>query len=145
MQSQRLKPLQDAAKVREDNAVARFVDRQHELQRHETRLAELRTYVHDYSRVKAESEVGTLLRIRREFVERLREIVCLEEHAVAQAKVACEVERARWLLAHRSTEVLDKLTAQYRAEEKRVENRLAQRESDDVASQLWRKAHGPAP
>ena len=142
MEASRMKPLQDAARSREDDAVNRFVSCQRELQRHETRLIELRAYVTDYSKVKGEVQVGTLLRIRREFVDRLREIVKMEEQAVVQARLACDAERAHWLAAHRSTEMLDKLTAQYRTQEAKVETRRDQRETDDVATQVWRNVHG---
>ena len=145
MHSERMKPLQEIAKTREEDAVTRFVACQRELARHEKKLIELRTYVADYSKVKGEPQFGTLLRIRREFVDRLREIVKMEEQEVVKARLACDTERAQWLAAHRNTEVLDKLTAQYRAQEARAEGRQSQKETDELAAQLWRRAHGLNP
>jgi flagellar FliJ protein len=145
MHSQRMKPLQEAAKSREDDAVTRFVERQRELARHESRLTELRAYVQDYSKVKGDTHFGHLLQIRRDFVDRLREIVRIEEQEVERARLACDTERAHWLAAHRSTSVLDKLTEQYRAEESRAENRRSQKESDELAAQIWRRGHGSNP
>ena len=143
MQSIRLKPLHVTAQRKEDAAVQRYLERQQQLQRHETRLAELEAYLSEYSRPPARSQSGVQLRMRREFIDRLRGIVRIEANAVEQARAACEAERARWLLAHRSTEVLDKLGAHYRAHEARVEDRRLQRESDEIATQRWRVQRSP--
>lgn len=137
MNSSRLRPLRDAAQQKEDGAVRRFAEKQGALASQESRLAELRGYLAEYAK-PATAQLGTLLRMRRDFVERLREVVRAQEAAVEQARQACALERARWLLAHRSTEVLDKLAERYRTAEVRADDRRAQRESDELATRLWR-------
>jgi flagellar protein FliJ len=137
MHSSRLEPIHRIARKNEEGAVRRFVERQRLLAQQQTRLRELRGYLADYCRAPAQPQASVLLRVRREFIERLRGAVSMQEAAVEQARLACEQERARWLLAHRNTEVLDRLAAQYRVQEARVEDRRAQRETDEVAAQLW--------
>lgn len=143
MHSNRMKPLQEIAKTREDDAVARFAEKQRELSRHETRLLELRAYVADYSRQGGgAAQSMQSLQIRRAFVDRLRQIVTIQEQTVAKARLACDAERAHWLAAHRNTEVLEKLTETYRKAEARVEERRTQKETDEQAAQLWRAMNG---
>ena len=138
MHSKRLKPLHQVAQKKEDDAVKRYVDRQEQLRRQELRLSELEAYVAEYSRPPGQTVDMMQVRMRRDFVERLRGIVQMQVTVVQQARAACEVERSRWVIAHRSTEVLDKLAAKYRANEARIADRHAQRESDEIAVQLWR-------
>ena len=145
MHSKRLKPLHAVAQRHEDDAVKRYVNHQEQLRRHELRLSELEAYVAEYSRMPSQTQDMLQVRVRREFVERLRGVVKMQLSVVQQARAACEQERTRWLAAHRSTEVLDKLAAQYRARELRAADRIAQRETDDIATQLWRSLQGGAP
>lgn len=137
MHSSRLKPLHTVARRREDDAVQRYVERQEHLRTHEKRLAELEAYLAEYSRPPPRPESGVQLGLRRDFIDKLRSVIRIEAAVVEQARAACNVERASWLLAHRSTEVLDKLAARYRANEMRTEDRRLQRESDEIAVQSW--------
>ena len=142
MHSSRLKPLHRVAQKKEDTAVRRYVERQQVLQQHEKRLAELEGYLAEYSRPQTQQQDMVQLRLRREFIERLRGIVKIEVGVVEQARLACNSERAQWLVAHRSTEVLDRLALCYRKQEARVEDKRQQRENDEIAVQLWRSIQG---
>ena len=137
MHSSRVKPLRDAAQRTEDSAVQRLVERQHALAAQEKKLGELRGYAEDYSRPPSAALSVPMARSRREFLERLRQAVALQEVAVQKARLACEQERARWLAAHRSTEVLDRLAEHLRAGESRAHERRLSREHDEVAVQRW--------
>jgi flagellar protein FliJ len=137
MHSKRLEPLHAVARAREDGAVQRYVARQEHLRTHERKLAQLESYLDDYTRATPRAAAAAQLRVRREFIEQLRRVIQMEAGVVADARAACEAERANWLLAHRDTEVLDKLAARYRAGEARVAETRAQRETDEIAVQRW--------
>jgi len=137
MDSNRLRPLHGVARAREDDAVQRYVARQKHLRLHEGKLAQLEAYLGEYTRAVPHAQASAQLTLRREFIDRLRSVIRMEASIVAEARAACEAERASWLLAHRSTQVLDKLAEACRAQEARVADRRAQKETDELAAQLW--------
>ena len=51
-----------------------------------------------------------------------------------------EAERARLLLASRDKQVLEQLSASYRAQERKVDERRSQREMDDLGARRVRAA-----
>lgn len=137
MNSDRLKPLHTVARAREDDAVQRYVARQEHLRQHETKLAQLEAYLGEYTRAVPKAQASAQFTLRREFIDKLRSVIRMEASIVAEARVACEAERASWLLAHRSTKVLDKLAETYRAHEARAADRREQKETDEFAVQIW--------
>lgn len=137
MDSSRLKPLRDAAQKKEDAFTQRLLERQQAVAQSERKLGELRNYLDDYCRPQAQSTTPAMLRSRRDFIDRLRSAVKLQEGVVRAARDACEQERARWLGAHRSTEIFDRLTDTSLREEQRSEDRRQGREHDEIAAQRW--------
>lgn len=137
MESSRLKPLLDAAQKKEDAFTARLLEKRRTLQQAERKLGELKAYLEDYCRHQDRTITPAMLRSRRDFVDRLRSAVAMQEGVVRLARDACEQERGRWLGAHRSTEIFDKLTEQSLREERRHADRREARDSDEVAAQRW--------
>ncbi|MBI2383534.1 MAG: flagellar export protein FliJ [Gammaproteobacteria bacterium] len=134
MDSQRLKPVQNAAETRERNAMKDMADAQRAVAEQEKRLEELKRYLAEYQK---ESERGlmspALLVNRRAFLGRLEDAVRQQAQAVANAREACEAQRARWMLASRDTAVLEQLAECYRDREQRAAERIAQRDQDEAA------------
>lgn len=137
MNSSRLKPLLDAAQKKEDVFTTRLLEKRRVLAQAERKLGELKAYLEDYCRHQDRTITPAMLRSRRDFVERLRAAVTMQESAVRAARDACEQERGHWLGAHRSTEIFDRLTERSLRDEQRDEDRRQTRESDDVAAQRW--------
>ena len=77
---------------------------------------------------------------RRAFVERLQQAVEQQSLAVADNRRTVEVERSRLLLASRDKQVLEKLAASYRAQERQVDERRQQRDMDDLGARRARLA-----
>lgn len=137
MDSSRLKPLLDAKQKKEEAFTRRLQERQQALAQSERKLAELRHYLEDYCRPQSITTTPAMLRSRREFIERLRSAVKLQEGVVRAAREACEQERQRWMSAHRDTEVFDRLTEASLRQEQRAEDRRQGREHDEIAAQRW--------
>lgn len=132
-QSERLKPLQQVADIREDAAMRRYAASQRVLAERETRLVELQNYLRDY--LAAESALApAMLANRHAFIQRLREAERFQQQAVEQARAAVEAERLRYLVQQRDAGVLDQLAACYRSREALVVERRTQRQMDEFAS-----------
>jgi flagellar FliJ protein len=132
MNSTRLAPLQTVAESREEEAVRRLLDCQRELAERQSRLEELRRYAQDYA-AQAPASTPWLLVNRHAFLGRLAEAERVQQQRVAEAQLAVEAERARWILSRRDVSVLDQLAACYRAREQQQVERREQRASDELA------------
>lgn len=132
MNSTRLAPLQTVAESREEEAVRRLLDCQRELAERQSRLEELHRYAQDYAS-QAPASTPWLLSNRHAFLGRLAEAERVQQQRVAEAQLAVDAERARWLLSRRDVSVLDQLAACYRAREQQQVQRREQRASDELA------------
>lgn len=132
MSSSRMRPLQQIAEMREDEAARRLLDQQRLLGERERRLDELTRYLGEYESL-AQAHSPRLLINRQAFVERLREAVAMQSRLVEQARSHCDVQRGEWLLQRRKVSTLDQLAACYRRREQRVEEQRNQRQLDELA------------
>jgi len=138
--SRRMDPLLSRAQDREDAAARELARHQQVLAQHESRLAELRRYAEEYASSQMAATSPAQLANRRAFVERLQQAVEQQSVAVADNRRTVEVERSRLLLASRDKQVLEKLAASYRAQERQVDERRQQREMDDLGARRARLA-----
>ncbi|AOH37039.1 flagellar export protein FliJ [Luteimonas sp. JM171] len=138
--SRRMDPLLSRAQDREDAAARELARHQQVLAQHESRLAELRRYAEEYASSQMAATSPAQLANRRAFVERLQQAVEQQSLAVADNRRTVEVERSRLLLASRDKQVLEKLAASYRAQERQVDERRQQREMDDLGARRARLA-----
>ncbi len=130
--SVRLKPLQQLAESREEDAARRLLDHQRQLSERELRLQELSRYLAEYEGAGQLLNASMLMN-REAFLARLREAVAVQERLVQQARASCDTERARWLLQRREVSTLDQLADCYRRRERRIEEQRSQKQLDDFA------------
>ncbi|GAB3505086.1 flagellar export protein FliJ [Pseudoxanthomonas daejeonensis] len=140
MQSRRFDPLLRRAQEHEDTVARDLAERQraHELQ--ESRLAELRRYADEYASSQMAAISPAQLANRRAFLDRLESAVEQQSRTVDHSRENVDAERARLLLASRDKQVLEQLSASYRAQERKVDERRSQREMDDLGARRVRAA-----
>ena len=137
-QSRRIDPLLSRAQDREDAAARELARRQHALEQHESRLAELRRYAEEYAGSQLAATSPAQLANRRAFLDRLQSAVEQQSRTVDSNRQTLEIERGRLLLASRDKQVLEQLAASYRAQERTVDERRTQREMDDLGARRAR-------
>ena len=130
MNTVRLKPIQKVASGREDRALDGFLQSQKRLAEAQQRLDELCNYQRSYAQ-PLRHVAPAMLANRQAFLDKLHGAIEFQRKQIAQAQAACEVERARWLLASRDVRVLDRLSECYHAREQRASDRVLQNEQDD--------------
>lgn len=138
--SRRMDPLLSRAQDQEDAAARELARHQQVLAQHESRLEELRRYAEEYAGSQMAATSPAQLANRRAFVERLQQAVDQQSLAVADNRRTVEIERSRLLLASRDKQVLEKLAASYRAQERQVDERRQQRDMDDLGARRARLA-----
>ena len=135
MRSQRLDPLLQIKQRHQDDVAREVVVRDRAVVEQEARLEALRTYALEYA---APGNSGltspALLANRLAFRERLDVAIAQQSRVVTDTRQQSDIERTRLLLASRETHVLEKLSASYRAEESRAEEKRSQNEMDDVGA-----------
>lgn len=140
MNVERLKPLQDLAESREQDAAERFARHKQALEAQEQRLSDLQNYQADYRNQMSGAMSPSLLRNRQDFMSRLNDAVRQQGEQVARARQAYELERQRWVDARGETQVLDKLEQNYQAQAAQRGLRREQFELDELAARLHRQA-----
>ena len=131
--SRRLDPLILRAEERKTAVAKEFAAKTRQLAQNEQRLAELLRYADEYAVVSG-STSPALLANREAFRGTLKQAVVLQQRAVEQSRSNAEFERNRLLLAARDAQVLDKLAANYRADERRTADRVEQKAMDECAA-----------
>lgn len=128
----RLQPIRHLAEDREQQSAKRFAESQRRLNEAESKLRELRNYLHDYQ-MKGGLPDPRLLENRFAFLARLREAERYQTQAVQNARGASEQERQLWLNRRREVQVLDKLGDVYQARARRTEAQRDQKQMDEFA------------
>jgi flagellar protein FliJ len=138
MQSQRIDPLLRRAQQHQDEVARDLAERQRTLATHESRLEELRRYAEEYANSQLAATSPAQLANRRAFLERLESAVQQQCLTVDRNREKVEMERSRLLLASRDKQVLEQLAASYRAQERKADDRISQREMDDLGARRVR-------
>lgn len=135
MRSQRLLPLIDLAKDGEAQAARAMADSRRRLEEQQRRLGDLQGYRHDYIAKGAAAgrqgvDAGELKRYKA-FLARLDQVIALQSRQVERAGQDHAAKLALWTAARAKCRSLETAAARYREEERRVEDRREQRQSDD--------------
>ena len=133
--STRMEPVAEVAGHREQQEAQRLGGCQRQLDEEENKLRQLIAYREEYAgRLNGQQGMdAVLLRDFRVFLERLNQAIDQQRQRVEQARQACERQRLQWLASRSRAQALDKVTARYRAQERREEERAEQAELDDRA------------
>ena len=137
--SRRLDPLLARAGEREAAVAREFAAKTRALVQHEERLADLLRYSDEYAQTGGGATSPALLANREAFRGKLKQAVGLQQRAVEQSRQSAEFERTRLVMATRDTKVLEKLAANYRCAEHRVEQRVEQQAMDEHAARGHRR------
>jgi flagellar export protein FliJ len=135
--SKRLEPVRDLMDEVERKSAVRMSGLQSRLADAERSYTELEGYLREYqhsfqSRASAGMSVGGV-REHMMFIARLNEAVQQQRLLVAQLRAECEQEHGRWAQAAVRKHAVRKVLAQARQEDKQLEERRAQMESDERA------------
>jgi len=102
-------------------------------------------YVRDFAR-RAESGMnGAGAREYQVFLSRLDEALRQQSHILAQARLQRSAELESWRNAARRASAVGNLASHWQEEERRVAEKVEQKESDERSQQLWSRrslAHG---
>ncbi len=135
MRSQRLDPLLKVKQRHQDDAARNVAERDRAVAEQEARLDALRRYALEYAAPGGTPLTSpALLANRLAFRDRLDVAIAQQSRVVSDSRQQSDVERARLMLASRETHVLEKLSASYRAEESRADEKRSQREMDDLGA-----------
>ncbi|QHS09244.1 flagellar export protein FliJ [Sinimarinibacterium sp. NLF-5-8] len=132
MTSARLRPIQQIAEKKEQDAAARVRERQQLLTQRRARLQELMDYLAEYD-APGQTLTVTMLINRQAFIDKLRQAIDMQTRLVEQAQQMLEAERDKWLGQRREVKTLEQLALQYQQRERAEEERRAQKQLDEFA------------
>ena len=135
--SKRLEPVGEMAENEERECAAEVAALQTRLEDAQRRSAELKRYLIEYQsmfqqRASAGMQVSGL-RDYQTFLARLTEAVRQQEVVTAQIEADCARARVQWLEAAARKSAVGKVIESAKTEDKRVEERRSQKETDEHA------------
>jgi len=140
--TERMEPVQRVMDDSERKHAQRLADAQRRLAEAEQKLVELQRYHLEYAqsfgRQAAAGATGLMLRDYQAFLGRLSEAVRQQAQFVSRAREDVAAETHHWQSAAVRARALGTVVERWRGEERRVEDRLEQRETDERAQQMLR-------
>jgi flagellar FliJ protein len=135
--SKRLEPVGEMAEGEERECAATVAGLQARLDDALRRCSELKRYVVEYQSMfqqRAAAGIGVSgLRDYQTFLARLNEAVRQQEIVVSQLESECARARVKWLEAAARKSALSKVIEHARSEDRKVEERRSQKETDEHA------------
>ena len=136
MKSKRFEPLRDLAMDAATTARRSLLDAEHRVAELERQMAQLRAYRDEYVR-KAAQPGGAMdvvsLRNYHHFLDRLSEALRIHAQNLGVARADCEARRTQWSAKRVEAESLNRAVERYRHEERRIADRIEQRDGDETA------------
>ena len=133
--SKRLKPVQQVAANREQKAARSMGQARANLAQEEAKLAQLKQYHQEYlTRFQEASAQGmsvAQLQEYRAFLGKLDEAIEQQQKVVAASMATHSTHRDDWKQKRTRTQALGKVVERYRKEERKVADRVEQKESDE--------------
>jgi flagellar FliJ protein len=126
----RLQPAADLAHDRQEAAMQRLAEQQQKLAKAEQQLDELQKYRAEYAEAAGGVSVSALLN-RRQFVERIDQVIAQQIHEVARQRRLLDGVRNLWREAHAREQALGSVIDRYREQERKSEDRREQAEVDE--------------
>src|SRR5215472_12174900 len=108
----------------------KLAEQQQRVAKAEAQLAELRRYREEYAETSGGVTVSALLN-RRQFVERIDNVIAQQINEVARQQRQLEHVRGQWRDAHAREQALGSVIDRYREQERKVEERREQAEIDE--------------
>ncbi|WP_430391045.1 flagellar export protein FliJ [Dyella sp. 20L07] len=126
----RLQPAADLARERQETAMQKLADQQQRVAKAEQQLVELQRYRQEYADTPGGVSVTALLN-RRQFVERIDQVITQQTTEVARLHRQLDHIRGLWRDAHAREKALDSVIDRYREQERKTEERREQSEIDE--------------
>lgn len=140
--AKRIEPVQDIAEDKEKKLAVSLVACERRVGEAETKLQELERYRLEYQQqyaARAGKGMGvTDLRDYQAFLARLSEAVKQQQQVLQRARADRDAERQRWQDAARKAKALDHVIGKWQAEERSVQDKREQRDSDERAQRTPR-------
>jgi flagellar protein FliJ len=136
----RLQPAADLARERQEAAMQKLAEHQQRVAKAEQQLAELERYRQEYADTAGGVSVSALLN-RRQFVERIDQVIAQQTIEVARLGRQLDHARSQWRDAHARERALGSVIDTYREQERKSEERREQAEIDE-RMQHRRTTHG---
>ncbi len=141
VKSQRLMPLVDLERDRENRAAKALHDAKAHLTAQHNRLEELEQYRNEYLEGFVHTAGGGLLGQRlqdyREFLGRLGEAIEAQKHAILRGEEEVVRTQRQWTQRHKRVAALDKAVARSQLQEQAVVERREQKDNDERANQTF--------
>ncbi len=135
--SKRLEPVAEMAVEEERECAGRVAAIQQRLDEANKRSAELKRYVVEYQSMFQQRAAAGIdmagLRDYQTFLARLNEAVKQQDAVIAQIESECARARVEWLEAAARRSAVSKVIENARLEDRKVEDRVLQKESDERA------------
>lgn len=136
--SDSIKPVLNIAEQAEAKAAQQYALHQENHQRAVAKRDELKNYLQEYS-ARANANNGETIspvqmQDNRAFLNRLNDIIRIQESVVLQQAQHLESARRQWLTCKQQAMSLDSLSIQYKQEERRLSDRIEQQTSDELNS-----------
>ena len=139
MRSKRFEPIRDIVSNSARELSVAVAEQGRRVTEIERAIAQLKAYRAEYARGAGDAAGPTdavRLQNYRSFLDRLGDAVRTQVQALAAARVEYERRHALWSAKRVEAESLDRAVGRFRAEERRAEDRLEQREVDDTAARI---------
>lgn len=140
--SQRMEPVKQLAEDKADVAAKELADAQRRLDDHSLRLTQLHEFRGQYQQQRADSGAngidGFRLRDYNAFVGRIDEAVEQQQREIAQLTAEVEQKRRQWTELLGRARAIDKVVGRYADDERRDEERRAQRQADAASQARYR-------
>lgn len=135
--SKRLEPVGEMAFEEERECAGRVAGIQQRLDEANKRQVELKRYVVEYQSMFQQRAAAGIdmagLRDYQTFLARLNEAVRQQDVVIAQIESECARARVEWLEAAARRNAVNKVIENARLEDRKVEDRMLQKESDERA------------
>jgi len=135
--SKRLEPVGEMAVEEERECAGRVAGIQQRLDEANKRSVELKRYVVEYQSMFQQRAAAGIdmagLRDYQTFLARLNEAVRQQDVVIAQIESECARARVEWLEAAARRSAVNKVIENARLEDRKVEDRMLQKESDERA------------
>ena len=135
--SKRMEPIKQLASDREREAATQVELARRALDDHERQLAQLRQYRAEYAERVSKAAAPDVARLQNfhAFLARLSDAIAQQERAVAEALATLERATDSWRERRIEAASIGRAVAKIATGERKVEDRRAQRESDERALQ----------
>lgn len=134
MKSKRFEPLRELASDSAAAARRSVAEAERRVAELERQMTQLSAYRDEYARravaPETSMDVGSLKNYRQ-FLDRLNEALRTHAENLGAARADCEARRLQWSVKHVEAQSLSRVVERFRAEERRVAERIEQRDIDE--------------